>query len=279
MPRLETRYNIPSTAFPEIVAKIREHLTPKSNGKISRVAQYELGKVRAKLTDKLEPFSFLTLNNISWDFAAQYAKDIGLFQLANRDEVEELNRERYAVPSALGSSRCYTVEIFGKNVNCLGGHPMVVRMDGESAGHESVLYLLESWYESFKKDGAGGMRKKIKDTQTGLNGAFPEYDGVLEGLPKTAEEFESRIKIAKKRLALRMVAWSINAVRFYWDFFGSPIQEASYSPLRMTVGGPSNFEYQLSNIDLEKIIEFPTLPQEQVLKQIFPELPKDLAQC
>jgi len=279
MSRLEVTYDIPPEAFPDLVARIRRHLTPKTDRQISVATRVELEKVRGKLTDKLEPYSFLRLDNIPWDYAAHYTKDLGIFPLKNRDEVDELNRERYSVPSMPGCTRSYTIEIFGKNVNNLGDHPMVVRMDGDFRGHSDELYLLESWYKCFKEEGVDGMVNKIIDVGVKMQGVSPEHDSILAGLPKTSEEFERRIKEARDGLTVTMLDWSINAVRFYWDFFGRPIHEAGYSPSSTTIKGPYNFEYLLSDRDLATITRYPTLPQEQVLRKIFPKHPDDIVIC
>lgn len=279
MSRLEVTYNIQKGEFPNLLARIRKYLTPTSETGLTLPTQCYLPKIRGRLPDAVSPFEWVRIPDIPWDSFAYVARDLGIFPIKSRDEIQILREERYAVPATPGSKLAHTVEFYGKNVNEIGNHPMVVRLDGELVDFSRSIELLKSWYDVFKQKGVQEMRNQAIDIGVKAQGIAPQYDALLAGLPKTAEEFERRIQEASGELTSIVLAWSMNATRFYWDFFGKPIQEAGHSSISIAIKGPFDFHLSLSKSDLEAIVSYPTLPHEEIVKIVFPKHPDDFRAC
>ena len=271
MSRLEVTYNIREGDFPNLLTRIRKYLTPSPEASLTLPTKCDLPKIRERLPDVVSPFEWVTIPDIPWDYAAHIIRDLGILPIKSREEIQTLREERYAVPATPGSTRAYKVEFYGKNVNKIGDRPMIVRLDGELGDFSGTLYLLKSWYEVFKQKGGQEMRNQAIDVGVNAQKISPQYDAILAGLPKTPEEFERRIQEASDQLTAIMLSWSINSTRFYWDFFGRPIQESGHSPTSIAVKGPFDFYLSLSRYDLETIVSYPTLPPEEVVKRVFPK--------
>lgn len=283
MPRIHAVYtNFESSNYPALASKLKKHLTPKCE-EPSVPSQVDLPKVIGVIPDTIEPFKFITIKNMPWDHAGFYAYDIGLFDMevkADRtkriEEAGKLTIDRYKVVIKLGCPRAYTIEIYGKNLNNCGDHPLELRIDHETCGHADKLFLLKSWLQVLKDDPKEFINKII-DVGLLTHGTSPEHDVILSSLPKKKEEeFIERIETEKRRLNHINVEWAINMARFYNDFWAIPINEIAGEPFSIEFLGEGGFNLSLLQEDLRTITTYPTLPMEEVVRRIFPKPHDDL---
>lgn len=270
MARLEASYDIPEGVFPSIASRISTYLTPQAGKKISVATACELEGVRGVLQQEKS----IKLGSVTYQFAGYYAMDLGLFPIQDREQAREFCRERYWVPTMPGCTGVYVIEIFGKNVTTMGDDSMVIRMEGDSRGHDDELSMLESWYKRFLEVGAS-ISDEIIDVGMRYKEASAEHSALLASMPRSVKDFEKRIEEGRARVINAMVVWSINMTRFFWDFLGKPIREGGYSPMSIKFQG-EGMEILLSETDREVIIAYPTLPIRDVVGRIFPKHPDDV---
>ncbi len=273
MSRLQIKYDIEPGEFPTISKSISDHLTPNTDKYISTPTEVELEKVRSKLNNQPEVYKPIWIDNFPWSYGAYFARDLGLFPIESPEEVRSLNLERYSVPRSPGCSTGYTLSFYGKNVNGVGDAPMEVRMDGDFRGFTDTLFLLENWKEAFIQNGRGGMFDKVIDIGKNIQGSSPFHEEIISGLPSSLDDFESRINEEKEKLNLLIVDWGINAIRFYDDFIGKPIQKTGYSPSSLELIGPYDFKFIISKSNLDAITRYPNIPNNQVFHDtpLYPE--------
>jgi len=275
MSQLQVTYDIPKGSFSELASKIRAHLTPGPEKDVSIVTTCELEKIHAALdavTDELESSGIFRIRHLPWDYASNFAMDLGIFNIpmpTNHDDYwntrDALQTSRYAIPCLPGTGRSYTIEIFGKHVNGIGTAPMTVIMDADTGDFGSSLYLLTSWYNEFKKNSQSFLAQRaIMTEQSAVDNLG--YEAFFKSLPETAEYFEKRIEQEKLHLAALDWIFAVNMTRFYFDFFGKPIDQAGYSPLSVYAAGSHSF----SKADLESIHQYPSLSIEALVDKILP---------
>ncbi|MBI4175740.1 MAG: hypothetical protein HY518_00910 [Candidatus Aenigmarchaeota archaeon] len=284
---LEVTYDIGEGAFRPIIASVKAHLTPKKGtDELSPPTLTDMKEFADSIVECPQAYQEVTRERISWHYAAYYAIDLGVLPddlddldalgeagpdglMAVRDKLQD---ERYSVPATPGTTRTYSFVFTGRHVNFPSMDiPMLVRMIGDSGQHSDSLYLLKSWFEGFNKEGPDGMRRKMDDIRALNKGQIPEFDAFLASLPATTEGFEERIRAEEMRYTSIMLDGSINAIRFYWDFIGKPIEAAGYLPTGMTVKG-SYFEMTIPEAAREMITRYPTVPKKEIIRQILSPL-------
>jgi hypothetical protein len=166
------------------------------------------------------------------------------------------------------------LEIFGKNVSGMGDHPVVIRIDGDSRGHDEELSMLQMWYGRFQEIGPD-ISNEIIDVGVKYKEASAEHSALLARMPRTEEEFTRRIEESRRKLISAMLVWSVNMTRFFHDFIGKPITNAGYLPTAAEFKGPG-LQYLISSADFAIITEYPTLPLEHVIERIFPKSRDDI---
>lgn len=82
-------------------------------------------------------------------------------------------------------------------------------------------------------------------------------------MPRDLEGFDASIAEERRHAVIRVVRWIASMTRFYDDFFGRPIRKAGYTPVRFWFQGTS---VELSNEEVAYIVQTPTLPLEDVVK-------------
>jgi hypothetical protein len=275
--RLELTYDIPEGTFPNLASRIIKHLTPKEE-KVSPATEIELKSVREVLSKPIEPWKFIDIRYLPWSHGGFYAKDLGFFSPKERDDIFDFQNERYFVPVYPSCLTSYDISFWGKNINNVGDYPMQVRMDGDFRGHTAGLDMLLSWHRCFQEHGRDGMVDKLIGVGKAHAGELPDYDAMLAGMPKTEEDFQQQIQEQRLKITASMLEWSVNMARFYWDFFGKPIQEAGYFPTNVRAQGPYDFELLLTP-DLDTIVQFPTVPHKELAKKLFPKALDDFTPC
>lgn len=275
MTQLEVNYDINKEDVPILIAGIKSHLTPKGP-KNSIATEIELEKFRESLPDNPQTRwaekKELIRTSFMWDFAAYYAKDLRLFpELENlsHDGLHEFFRLRYAIPRFSGHRSDYQVDMFGKSMEGFGDHPLTITLTPDMTELGTGVFLLLSYYKKFKEAGKQAMLDDIIEVGTKMKGVAPQYDAVLAGMPRTEEEFQERIRKQKERVINSALDVSVNMLRFYWDFLGKPVND--YAKLNNIKVISTGLEWNISQKDLEVIIQHPTLRLTDIVKRLFPK--------
>lgn len=261
MSTLYVHYDIQDGDFPRIISKIKEHLTVEEP---PRGLNARLESLKDSLKSELDPFECVEFD-LNRDHAPWIANALQFFD--DDPSIDDLY-DRYRVASNEGY---LSLRIYGQKINRVGDHPMTVKMDGYlMEGLSHGLWVLESWYDCFKKDGLVGMEKKAAQTREKNKDVGGCFDAVLTSLPKTEEEFQEKIDGMKRERYSHLLHFAINMTRLYWDFIGKPIQGAGFSPIETQVKDGNNLVLAMSDEILDLVIKYPSVPLEEIAKVLNP---------
>lgn len=267
---ITTHYNIEEGGFPNIVKAIKAHLTPKKEP--TRRTEIFLEKLNEQLIENPAPYSnFMIKAGLDPRLGASLARDLGMFrEIKDFDEEEEFCSERYFVPSpgGFGMTNSFTLDLFGTAITGAGPYPATIRLIGDFGDMSDQSYLLGIAKEIAAEKGINGLadwKSKSRKTARELDSSSTHgLEETILGIDLTEEDIQKQItELNVKRSALSILQ-SVNALRFYWDFFGAPIDKLGHKYTGLNANG-----FNVTDPYLREIVAYPTKKADEFVKDFY----------